>query len=136
MFSFLHDLPSTFPPFLIHDVDKVNARRLVGNVDLQGFALALHLGHALAEGVEDLCGFQVFTCNGDMAACGIGINDGTYCGFVFPNARYVGLSPLQRKVWDCAETSLGKMEKGMIPTTPFLLTLDPAVIVMLAVSNS
>ena len=44
----LHHLPNTLPPFLIGDVDEVNARGQVGDVNLQGFALTLHFGHGLA----------------------------------------------------------------------------------------
>ena len=102
----LYHLAHTFPPFLVGDADEIDACRQFGDVDLQGFALALHRGHALTEGVEDFDGFQVLARDSKSTAGGIRVKGGESCGLIFLKACVqTGLSPMERIVWNGAETS-------------------------------
>ena len=74
--SFLHHLAHAFAPLLVGDADEIDALRQVGDVDLQHLTFALHRGHALAEGVDDFGGFQVFTDDSYNACSGVGVDGG------------------------------------------------------------
>ena len=55
---------------------EVDSLWQIGDVDVQRFAFARCGGHALSHIVEDFGLFKVFTCDGDEAVGGVGVNMG------------------------------------------------------------
>ena len=66
---FLHHLPHTLAPFIVSDVDEVDACRQCSHVDAELVALALHAEYLLPEHVEHFGLPQVLASDG-YEACG------------------------------------------------------------------
>jgi len=79
---FLHHLPHALAPFLVSDVDEVDACGQRSHVDAELVALALHAEHLLPEHVEHFSLPEVLACDGDEACGGVGVDAGEGVGIV------------------------------------------------------
>ena len=101
---FLHHFLHTFPSLAVGDVDKIDARGQVTDVQCELFAFTLDRGHALAEGVDDLGLLEVSAQNGDLTVGWVGMKGGEGSGFVFADViSEAGLSPTEGIFGDGAE---------------------------------
>ena len=74
-----HHLPHALVPFLVGDVDEVDACGQCSYVDAELVALALHAEHLLPEHVEHFCLPEVLACDGDEACGGVRRWQSGYC---------------------------------------------------------
>ena len=73
---FLHHLPHAPAPFLVGDVEEVDACGQRSHVDAELVALALHAEHLLPEHVEHFGLLQVVASDGYEACGGVGMEVG------------------------------------------------------------
>ena len=73
---FLHHLPHALAPFIVSDVDEVDACGQRSHVDAELVALALHAEHLLPEHVEHFGLPEVLACDGYEACGGVGVDGG------------------------------------------------------------
>ena len=100
-----HHLPHTLAPFIVGDIDEVDACGQRGHVDAELVALALHAEHLLPEHVEHFGLPQVLACDGDEACGGVGVDCGEGVGYItFINTKILDLSPLDGLIGQSAIT--------------------------------